>query len=232
MSGSEKINEKGRKFRVELQKRTVGMYSADADERKDANDSPEVIAIGKEISRLIDEEKLEEARDRLEVEIENRPNEIGLLNLLMILNGLDKPNNSYDEAKKIGGLLMETAVKNNNPYYTRVALNNMALIANKEGFDEFSKLMYLAAHSIDKKALSTIYNLAGWYARKNMLKEAQEWVDLILELYPDWQNNEKIVTFFKKRESLQNLRSYGPFKTKVLGKLKRNKSIRDEVKNI
>ncbi|MCD6160826.1 MAG: hypothetical protein J7K40_00240 [candidate division Zixibacteria bacterium] len=227
MSSSEKISERERKLRVELQKRTVGMYSDGVDERIDANDSPEVVAIGKEVSRLIDEEHLEEAREQLKKELAKKPNELGLLNLQIILDCLEKPFGSYDQAKKTVGRLMKIAVENDNSYYTSVALNNIGFIANKEGLDEFSRVMYLAAHFIDKEALSTIYNLAGWYARKNMLEEAQKWVDLILEISPDWQNDEKIVTFFRKRESLENLRSYGPFKTKILAKLKGNKTAKN-----
>ena len=219
MTKPSKLNERERLFRVELAKRTIDAHRDDDNERKLAEDSPEVLSIGKQIASLIDEERLEEARERLQQELEKRPNEMMLLNVQVILDVLDKPFGDYNSAKKYCSLLMECAVKKNNIYYTWVALNNMALIAHNEGHDDFSKLMYLAAHFFDKKAFTPLINLAGWNARRNNFEEAQKWIELILETYQDWLKNEEIVTAFKKDECLHNLRNYEPFKIKVLAEI-------------
>ena len=216
MTKHSKINERERLLRVELAKRTVYAHRGDDDERRLADDSPEVLSIGKKIADLIEEERLEEAREQLQQELKKYPNEMMFLNIQVILDGLDKPFGNYDSAKKYCSLLMECAVKKDNIYYTWVALNNMALIANNEGHDEYSKAMYLAAHFLDRKAIGPLINIAGWNARRNNLEEAQKWIELILEIHPEWPENDELVTAFKKEESLHNLRSYEPFIKKVL----------------
>ena len=216
MTKHSKINERERLLRVELAKRTVYAHRDDDDERRLADDSPEVLSIGKKIADLIEEERLEEAREQLQQELKKYPDEMMFLNIQVILDGLDKPFGNYDSAKKYCSLLMECAVKKDNIYYTWVALNNMALIANNEGHDEYSKAMYLAAHFLDRKAIGPLINIAGWNARRNNLEEAQKWIELILEIHPEWPENDELVTAFKKEESLHNLRSYEPFIKKVL----------------
>ena len=83
--------------------------------------------------------------------------------------------------------------------------------------------MYLAAHFIDNMAIPPIANIAGWYSRKGELEKSQKWIEKIIELYPDWHENEEITTFLLKDEMLRNLRSYEPFKEKVLKVLKGKK---------
>ena len=101
----------------------------------------------------------------------------------------------------------------------RIGINNLGFIAHNEGHDEYSKAMYLAAHFIDDKALFALCNLAGWNARRNRLDEALVWVRRIMEVFPDWLDNEEIVSFFEKDESLHNLRSSDKFKSEVLSQI-------------
>lgn len=216
---SDKPDEREKALRVELAQRTVDIQLSKQKERRKADDSPYVYEVGREISKLIHEERLEEARKRLKEELVNQPEEMMFLNLQMILDGLDKPFGDYEQTKKYGSKLMEIAVEKGNAYYTMAAVSNMGLIAQNEGHDEFSKVMYLAAHFIDKKEITLMLNLAGWYCRRGKLEEAQKWVDKILNNYPDWLERDDIVTFFKKDESLSNLREYAPYKEKVLSKI-------------
>ncbi|OQX92822.1 MAG: hypothetical protein B6D58_00900 [candidate division Zixibacteria bacterium 4484_95] len=218
-NASDVLDERVRALRVELAQRTIDIQLSDQKERKEAKDSPYAEKVGKEISKLINEERLEEARKRLEEELDKHPKELMFLNLQMALDMLDKPFGSYEKAKKFGSILMEIAVEKNNAYYTMVAIGNMGLIAHNEGHDEFSKAMYLVAHFIDKKEIFPMCNLAGWYARRGELEEAQKWIDKILNNYPDWLERDDIVTFLKKDESLSNLREYAPYKEKVLSKI-------------
>jgi tetratricopeptide (TPR) repeat protein len=217
---SEHIDERELAFRRELSKRTLSMPSRTArDEERDTD--PETIKkIGTLISRLIKEERLEEAREKLDAVLSEYPDEPGLLNLEFALNMILKPFGSYDQARKSTGKAMELAVARGSAYFARVAINNMGLVAQKEGHEEFSLAMYLAAHFIDNMAIPPIANIAGWYSRKGKLDKAQMWIDKLLELYPDWRANREIVTFLEKDEMLGNLRLYEPFKKKVLDKIK------------
>ena len=72
-------------------------------------------------------------------------------------------------------------------------------------------------------AIPPIANIAGWYSRKGDLEKSQRWIERIIELYPDWYENEEIKTFLLKDEMLRNLRSYEPFNQKVLKVLKEKK---------
>jgi len=214
-----KITEKERNLRKELAKRTVDMHSSSRNERLSAEKSPEILKIGREISHLINEELLEEARQRLKVELEKHPDELMLLNFQMILDGLDKPSGDYKDAKKAGIELIEKAAQQKNSYYIMAAINNLGLIAHNEGQDEFSLAMYLAAYAIDSNAFSVLCNLAGWYSRRNNLEQARYWVDRIIELNPGWKDDEEIKTFFVKNESLNNLRKDEAFKRDILSRI-------------
>jgi tetratricopeptide (TPR) repeat protein len=211
-----KITEKERNLRKELAKRTVDMHSSSRNERLSAEKSPEILKIGREISHLINEELLEEARQRLRVELEKHPDELMLLNFQMILDGLDKPSGDYKDAKKAGIKLIEKAAEQKNSYYIMAAINNLGLIAHNEGQDEFSLAMYLAAYAIDNNAFSVLCNLAGWYSRRNIIDKARYWVDRIIELNPRWKDDEEIKTFFAKNESLNNLRKDEAFRRDIL----------------
>lgn len=213
---SDSFDEKELALRKELSKRTLSMPSRDArDEGLDTDPEP-IKKIGSEISHLIHEERLEEARERLEREIQNYPDEPGLLNLQFALNMMLRPFESYDKAKESTAKALELAVNRKSSYFVRVAINNMALVAQKEGHEEFSKAMYLAAHFIDNMAIPPMANIAGWYSRKGELEKSQKWIEKIIELYPEWYENEEIRTFLLKDEMLRNLRSYAPFKEKIL----------------
>ncbi|UCE65223.1 MAG: hypothetical protein JSU85_10120 [Candidatus Zixiibacteriota bacterium] len=215
------IDEKERALRKELSERTLSMPSLSPRDEKINADPEDISRVGSEISRLIHEERLEEARERLEKEIEQHPDEPGLLNLQFALNMMLKPFGDYNKAKESTGKAMELAIERKSSYFVRVAINNMALVAQKEGHEEFSKTMYLAAHFIDNTAIPPIANIAGWYSRKGELEKSQKWIEKIIELYPDWCENEEITTFLLKDEMLRNLRSYQPFKKKVLKVIKK-----------
>ena len=219
MSKHREISEKERLLRVELAHRTVDMHSNSEKERRDSGDSPELIEIGREISKLISEEHLEQARDRLKKELAERPEELMLINFQMILEVLYGQPGNRKRQMEIGARLMELAVEKNNTYYVMTAIGNMGLVAHNEGYDEFSKVMYLAAHFLDKKAQFVLCNLAGWYARRGKLEQAQQWIDKIIDVDPEWQQDDETVAFFLKDESLYNLRGYEPFKQKVLSKI-------------
>jgi len=214
-----KNDEKLRALRKELSQRTINMLSREESSQSISRDPDHVRRIGKEISRLIRDEFLEEARERLEVELQAHPDELGFLNLLMIIHVMDRKFGDFSEAKKLGSRIMELAVEQGNIYYTMAALNNMSIVAHNEGHDEMSKVMYLAAHFIDRRDVGPMRNLAGWHARRNRLEEAQKWIDKLIETYPDWLKHEEIVTFLKKDESLHNLRNHEPFRQRVLEKL-------------
>ncbi|UCC81157.1 MAG: hypothetical protein JSW64_07315 [Candidatus Zixiibacteriota bacterium] len=220
---SDSIDERELALRKELSKRTLSMPSRDARDEGLDTDPEHIKKIGSEISHLIHEEKLEEARERLEREIESYPEEPGLLNLQFALNMMLRPFGSYDKAIESTGRALELAVRRNSSYFVRVAINNMALVAQKEGHEEFSKAMYLAAHFIDNMAIPPMANIAGWYSRKGELEKSQKWIEKIIELYPNWHENEEIKTFLLKDEMLRNLRSYAPFKEKVLKKIRKKK---------
>ena len=220
---SEHIDEKELAFRRELSRRTLSMPSrTDRDDQRDTD--PAVIKrIGGEISRLIQEEQLEEARERLDREVADHPDEPGLLNLEFALNMILKPFGGYEKARESTGRAMELAVERGSAYFVRVAINNMGLVAQKEGHEEFSLAMYLAAHFIDGMAIPPIANIAGWYSRKGELAKAQQWIDKLLEFYPDWCSHDEITTFLEKDEMLGNLRSYEPFIRSVLDEIKKHR---------
>lgn len=221
MGNTDKIHNHERALRKEFAQRTVNMSSSDEAERITAGDPPEMVKIGREISRLIDDERLEEARQRLAAELQKQPQELMLLNFQMILDSLDKPFGNYDQARKTGARLIAGAVEQNNAYYTMVAINNLGLIAHNEGHEEFSLAMYLAAHFIDNKALFTLCNLIGWYSRRRNFEKAMFWVERIIDYNSDWLSNDEIVSFFTKDESLHNLRNHNEFKIKILSRIKR-----------
>ncbi len=216
MKNPDPPSERERALRIELSKRTISVPSRTARDEDIDRDSDEIREIGGAINGLIREERLEEARARLDEALSQYPDEPGLLNLRVVLDVIDKPFGSYQQARESCIAALETAVNKDNIFYTSHILNNMALIAHKEGHDEFSKAMYLAAHFIDRTAFPPLINLAAWNSRKGNLPEAMEWVDRILETFSDWQNNDEITTFFIKDESLSNLRQYEPFKKTVL----------------
>ena len=216
MNDPEKLDEKMRALRKELSRRTVNLHLSDAKERSMADDNTDIVDIGKKISKLIDDEKLEDAREQLKVSIAQYPDELMFLNLQMILDGLDKPFGNYNSAKKAGSNLIEVAVEKYNTYYTMAAIVNLGLIAHNEGHDDFSKAMYLAAHFIDRKAITPMRNLAGWYSRRRFVDKAQMWIRRIIEAYPDWLDREELVTIFLKDESLSNLRKHEAFRKEVL----------------
>jgi tetratricopeptide (TPR) repeat protein len=221
MNNPEKLDEKMRALRKELSRRTVNLHLSDAQERAMADDAADIIDIGKKISKSIDDERLEEAREQLRIALAEYPEELMFLNLQMILDGLDKPFGNYNSAKKAGSNLIEVAVEKYNTYYTMAAIVNLGLIAHNEGHDDFSKAMYLAAHFIDRKAITPMRNLAGWYSRRGFVDKAQMWVRRIIEAYPDWLDREELITVFLKDESLANLRKHEPFKQEVLAKIER-----------
>jgi len=216
---NDKISDRELALRKELAKRTVDMHSSNRVERVSAERSPEIIEIGREISRLINEEMLEQARERLQSELRKHPDELMFLNFQMILDGLDKPYGNYNHAKIAGAKLIEKALEQDNAYYAMAAINNLGLIAHNEGHDEFSLAMYLMAHFIDRKAFSVLCNLTGWYSRRGKYEQAMQWVNKIIENNPDWQSDEEITAFFTSNESLHNLRQYGFFKQNVLSKI-------------
>jgi tetratricopeptide (TPR) repeat protein len=221
MNNPEKLDEKMRALRKELSRRTVNLHLSDAQERAMADDAADIIDIGKKISKSIDDERLEEAREQLRIALAEYPEELMFLNLQMILDGLDKPFGNYNSAKKAGSNLIEVAVEKYNTYYTMAAIVNLGLIAHNEGHDDFSKAMYLAAHFIDRKAITPMRNLAGWYSRRGFVDKAQMWVRRIIEAYPDWLDREELITVFLKDESLANLRKHELFKQEILTKIER-----------
>jgi tetratricopeptide (TPR) repeat protein len=220
MKKSKQLSDKELALRKELSKRTVNMISRNSDGQAVAGDPPQVEELGQQISRLISDERLEEARDMLSDSLKKYPQEMGLLSLQMILDVMLKEFGSYDKAKQVGSEIIEIATEKKNAYYAMVAINNLALIAHNEGHDEYSKAMYMAAHLIDGKALGPMRNIAGWYSRRRKLEEAQKWIDKIIATFPEWQSREDITTFLNKDESLANLREYEPFKEKVLAVIK------------
>jgi tetratricopeptide (TPR) repeat protein len=220
---SDPLDDRELALRRELSKRTISMPSRTPRDEQMDTDPEHIKSLGCEICNLIKEERLEEARERLDKAIQDYPDEPGLLNLEFALSMMLKPFGSYDKAKETTGKAIELAVGRDNSYFVRVALNNMALVAQKEGHEEFSKAMYLAAHYIDNKAIPPMANIAGWYSRKGELENSQSWIDKLLDLYPDWHENEEITTFLEKDEMLRNLRTHEPFKKKVLSKIERKK---------
>lgn len=220
MSTPDNISERERALRKELAQRTINLSSSNISERQNADDSPELIEIGRQITRLIDEEMLEDARELLAESLKQFPNALMLLNFQMILDSLQKQFGDYKKAKETGLKLIEKAMLEGNSYYTMVGMNNLGLIAHKEGHEEFSLAMYLAAHNIDKEALFALCNLAGWYSRKNDPEKAMYWVNRIVASNENWNKNQEIVNFFKKDESLFNLRQHDDFQKEILSKLK------------
>ena len=219
MRVSDHIDERERALRKELSRRTLSMPSRNARDEDLDTDPEHIKEIGSEISYLIREERLEEAGERLDSAIEQYPNEPGLLNLQFALNMMLRPSGSYDKAKESTRRAMELGIERGSTYFARVALNNMGLAAQKEGHEEFSLAMYLAAHFIDQAAVLPIADIAGWYSRKGELEKSQKWIEKLLKISPDWNQNEEIKTFLLKDEMLRNLRTYAPFREKVLKRI-------------
>ncbi len=219
MNTPDNLSDRERAMRKELAQRTVNVSSSDISEREAAADSPELIEIGRQITRLIEEELLEDASDMLYKSLKKHPEELMLLNFQMILESLKKKFGDYTEAKQAGLKLIEMAAIKKNPYYTMVAVNNLGIIAHKEGHEDYSLAMYLAAHYIDDTALFTLCNLAGWYSRKNDLEKAMYWIKRIIRTKESWNKDEEIVSFLKKDESLHNLRTFDIFINEILSKI-------------
>lgn len=219
MNSSNKINNRQKALRKELAERTVKANLTPDEKRRQAGDSEHVKEIGRKISRLLDDEHVEEARELLEKSIRENPSELGFLNLKTIVEILDHPLGNFDQAKKSGLKTAELAVGKQNAYYLMAVLCNMGLVALYEGHDEFSKIMYLTAHFIDSKALTPMQNLLSWCSRKGRLEEAMDWAEQIFRVYPEWPSDPGLSGYFKKDESLNNLRKYEPFRDKVMSKL-------------
>jgi len=219
MKNPDPLSERERALRIELSKRTISIPSRTERDEDIARDSEQIRRIGGEINDLIREERLEEAQSRLSEALGQFPDEPGLMNLQVVLDIINKPYGNYARARGSCSVALETAVEKENIFYTSHILNNMALIAHKEGHEEYSKAMYLASHFIDQTAFPPMFNLAAWNSRKGNLPEAMHWIDKVISTFPDWQDNEEIVTFFRKDESLANLRAYKPFLEQVLSKL-------------
>jgi len=216
MKNPDPLSERERALRIELSKRTISVPSRSERDEQIDRDSEHIREIGGAINTLIREERLEEAGRRLDEAISRHPDEPGLLNLRVVLDVIDKSFGNYQKARESCIAALESATDRDNVYYTSHILNNMALIAQKEGHDEYSKAMYLAAHFIDREAFPPLINLAAWNSRKGNLQEAMAWIERIHATFPDWRDNEEITSFFIKDESLSNLRNYGPFKETVL----------------
>lgn len=219
MASPKQPDERERLLRVELAKRTVNVHVTKQDNPEDDKNIDDIHRAGKEISRLIQEERLEQARERLAGELKKYPDELSFLNLQMALDILDRPDGGYSEAKKAGNDLIEHAIEQKSSYYIMAAITNLGLIAHNEGHDHFSKAMYLTAHHLDNNAVTPMRNLAGWYSRRGNLESAQKWIDKIIDVRPDWIEDDGIVTFLKMDESLHNLRDYEPFKQAVTAKI-------------
>ena len=108
------------------------MLSREEEAQKASRDPEYVRRIGKEISQLIREEFLEEARERLERELQTNPDELGFLNLLMIINVMDRKFGDFSEAKKLGSRIMELAVEQDNVYYTNEVAIKSIIFNNGE----------------------------------------------------------------------------------------------------
>jgi len=219
MESSNKISDKEKALRKEFAERTVKANLKPDSQRRQLGDSEYVRDIGKKISQLLDDEQVEEARVMLAEAIKDNPSELGFLNLQTIIDIIDHPVGDYKSAKQWGLKTAEKAVETQNTYYLMAVLCNMGLVALYEGNDIFGKVMYLAAHHIDSKALTPLQNLLSWCSRKGRLDEAMNWVEKILEAFPDWRNDAALVRYFKKDESLSNLRKHEPFKTKVMSNI-------------
>jgi len=214
------LDEKERALRIELGKRTVCAEARDDRDYEVAEDSEYARDTGDQISLLMRQEKLGEARRRLANELQKTPEELRFLNLQTLLELYDRPAGDFTEAKKYARLTMETAVAKHNPHYMQTALAHMGIIAQLEGQSHYSLMMYLAAYSIDRKYVVPIQNLAGWFATNGRLAEAQSWIDRLIEICPDWASREDMVLFFEKDESIHNLRNYQPFIDKIMTKIK------------
>ena len=219
MDSSNKITDKEKALRKEFAERTVKANLKPDIQRRQLGDSDYVREIGKKISRLLDDEQVEEARKLLAKTIEENPAELGFLNLQTIIDIIDHPVGSYQSAKEWGLKTAEKAAEKQNSYYLMAVLCNMGLVALYEGNDVYSKIMYLAAHHINEKALTPLQNLLSWCSRKGRLEEAMGWAEKIMAAFPDWQRDAALVRYFKKDESLSNLRKFEPFNTKVMSKV-------------
>lgn len=219
MSLSTNPDDRERALRIELGERTVDADARPEDTYQNAGDSPYVRKVGDEISKLMREGYLEEARTRLVEELAKAPDELRFLNLQTLLEIYDRTFNDFEAARKYACLTLEKAIEKDNGHYIRTSLIHTGIIAQYEGHSQYSLAMYLAAHFINKKAIVPMQNLAGWYARREKLENAQDWINQIINAFPDWLDNAEIKNFFIKDESLRNLRTYKPFVDNVLLKI-------------
>lgn len=190
-----------------------------------AETEPEELGpIVKDISSLVRDEKLEEAMEELEKRMIEYPDEPRLYSLKMVIEMLDRPFNDYERIKRVAGDAMEVALKKNAPSHVSAVLNNMGILALSEGFKEYSKIFYLAAYFVNKNALSPLENIIGWCSRYNELEEAMTWVEKLIKKFPNWTDNEDIISFFTKDESLHNLRKYSQFQNIILSQIEKLKT--------
>lgn len=220
MISDDHLDEKERALRIELGKRTVRAEARDNRDYEVAEDSEYARQTGDQISSLMRQERLAEARTQLAKELSLTPDELRFLNLQTLLDIYDRPDGDFRSAKTYAGLTMEIAVRKHNPHYVQAALAHMGIIAQLEGHSHYSLMMHLAAHFIDRNHIVPMQNLAGWFATHGQLAEAQAWVEQLIHIYPDWHQREDMVDFFKKDESIHNLRSYEPFINNILEKIK------------
>jgi hypothetical protein len=219
MIDDDHLDEKERALRIELGKRTVCAEARDDRDYQAAEDSEYARQTGDQISLLMRQERLAEARQRLAQELAKTPDELRFLNLQTLLELYDRPVGEFSAAEKYARQTMETAVNKHNPHYIQTALAHMGIIAQLQGRSQFSLMMYLASHFIDKNYVVPIQNLAGWYATHGQLAEAQTWIDRLVQVCPDWAQREDMIDFFQKDESIHNLRNYEPFINQILRKI-------------
>jgi hypothetical protein len=223
MVQDEHLDERERALRIELGKRTVCAEARADREYKVALDTEYARKMGDQISKLMREERLGEARKLLAQELAKAPHELRFLNLQTLVELYDHPSGDFSEAQKYARLTMEIAVEKGNPHYQQTALCHMGIAAQLEGKTQYSLMMYLAAYSIDKTYIVPIQNLAGWYATQGQLEEAMLWVDQLIQTCPDWLTREDMIDFFAKDEAIHNLRKHKRFIEEISNKIKLSK---------
>ncbi|NLI15638.1 MAG: hypothetical protein GX409_05045 [candidate division Zixibacteria bacterium] len=223
MVRDEHLDERERALRIELGKRTVCAEARADREYQVALDTEYARQMGDQISKLMREERLEEARKLLAQELSKHPRELRFLNLQTLVGLYDHPSGDFSEAQKYARLTMEIAVEKGNSHYQQTALCHMGIAAQLEGKTQYSLMMYLAAYSIDKSYIVPIQNLAGWYATQGQLEDAMLWIDRLLEISPDWQTRNDIIDYLLKDEAINNLRKHKRFVEEVSNKIKSSK---------
>jgi tetratricopeptide (TPR) repeat protein len=227
---SENDEVKIRKYLIELGKRTTILELRDSRSQAKAGDADYVQKKGDEIANLIHEGSSEKARELIEMELNKNPDELRFMNLMMILEMFAGPIGDYSKARSFGTRVMDAAVGKNRPHYVQAALTNLGIIAQREGLDDYSKVLYLAAHFIDKDDINSLQNLASWEARRNNLDRAQKYIDSIIDVVnktcTNWvEERQDIVDWLLKDSSLSALRSdYQPFQQKVINKIRTKKN--------